>query len=201
MKPLQSLSKANDSSWSFFTPRTGSSGGKVTDTCPGLICTPSGREVIRAENTSGETVHAAGRACPTYGARPGAGGFKLCLLQGLTHLPRPLVFIPLLRTQLPEPFEQPSPVDAPLACLLGWSNTLHKPERGPPLQLEKLLHIATIQHSRLSLFEGRDDGSDSTPPALHLRHFALPSWVALWRFPSILTCPGSDTGATRGGRD
>jgi hypothetical protein len=96
------------------------------------------------------------------------------LLQGLTNLPRPLVFVPLLRTGLSEPFEQPSPVHAPLACLLGWSNTLQKPECGPPLQLEKLLHIAKIQHSRLGLFEGRDDGSDSSPLVLHLRYLARP---------------------------
>ena len=108
--------------------------------------------------------------------------------------------IPLVRIQLPEPFEKPGPVDASLACLLGWANTLHKPERGPPLQMEKVLHIATIQHSRLSLFKGRDDGSDSTLPAFTPPALCLSFWITLRRFPSISTYPGSDTDATRGSR-
>jgi hypothetical protein len=143
------------------------------------------RKMAHASRPPGETVQAAGSGLPNLrSSGPELAVLKLCLLQGLTHLPRPLVVIPLVRTELPEPFEQSGPVDAPLACLLGWSNTLHKPAlpatargKAPPHRYEPAQSPQFVRGTRRWL---RFDPASFEPSAR-----CLPSSVTLWRFPSI----------------
>jgi hypothetical protein len=121
---------------------------------------------------------------PTFPARPVA---EHCAPAGTARPPLSL-----------KPFEWPAPINARFARLFSCPTCSISRSAGCRWTLKKFLHVTTIQHRRLGLFERRDDGSHPTPPTLHLRHSSLPSWFTLLRFRSISTFPGSDTPATHG---